>query len=80
MSNIALMNIMNLENTMNKPTQKQMFYKAQRAFADLNETFLLIVEGGLTKQELQHNIGKNPTVWSRFSNWLDKLPEVIPAS
>ena len=65
---------------MSKPTQKQMFYKAQKDAADLNKTFLTIVEGGLTKQELQHNIDKNPATWSRFSHWLDKLPEGIPVS
>jgi len=64
---------------MNK-TQKQMFYKACQNISDLNKTFLEIVEGGLTKQELQHNIEKNPNTWSRFSHWLDKLPEGIPVS
>ena len=59
---------------MDKPTQKQMYYRGQRVLADLNECFLSVVEQGLTKKELQHNIDKNPNLWSRFSNWLDKLP------
>ena len=65
---------------MNKPTQKQMFYRAGQKVADLNKTFLEIVKSGLTRQELEHNIKKNPNTWSRFSNWLDKLPEGIPVS
>ena len=64
-----------LENKMTKPTQKQMFYKAQTQSAELNKTFLSIVEQGLTRKELQHNIDKNPNLWSRFENWLTKIPD-----
>ena len=60
---------------MNKPTQKQMFYRAQSRCADLDKTFLFLVEQGLTRKELQHNIDKRPALWSRFGNWLKKLPE-----
>ena len=56
-------------------TQKQMFYKAQRNCAEVDKTFLFLVEQGLTKKELQHNINKNPNLWSRFKNWIDKLPD-----
>ena len=59
---------------MNKPTQKQMYSKSHTQSADLNKIFLSIVEQGLTKAELQHNIDKNPNLWNRFRNWLDKLP------
>jgi hypothetical protein len=55
-------------------TQKQMFYKAQTQSGELNKIFLSIVEQGLTKKELQKNIDKNPRLWDRFRDWLDKLP------
>jgi hypothetical protein len=54
-------------------TQKQMFYKAQTQSGELNKIFLSMVEQGLTKKELQKNIDKNPLLWDRFRDWLDKL-------
>ena len=58
-----------------KPTQIQMFYKAQKAIAEADQLFLDMVKDGMTKQELQTNINRRPAVWRRYSNWLDKLPE-----
>ena len=55
-------------------TQKQMFYREQRRIADANNAFLFLVEHGLTSKELEKNIQRRPEVWSRFSNWLEKLP------
>ena len=55
-------------------TQYQHFYAAQRRIADANNAFLFLVEHGLTSKELEQNIQRRPEVWSRFKNWLDKLP------
>lgn len=54
--------------------QKQMFYQAQKNAAEINQLFLELVEDGLTLEELQRNIDRRPALWSRFTNWLDKLP------
>ena len=51
-----------------------MYYKAHTQSADLNKIFLSIVEQGLTKEELQQNIDKDPNLWNRYRDWLDKLP------
>ena len=59
---------------MGQRTQKQMYYKAHTQSAELNKTFLSIVEQGLTKEELQQNIDKDPNLWNRYRDWLDKLP------
>ena len=59
---------------MAQPTQRQMFYKAHRQIADANELFLQFVADGLTKTELGKLIARRPSLWGRFSNWLQKLP------
>lgn len=56
------------------PTQEQMFYQAHRQISDANETFLELVADGLTREELQRNIERRPSLWARYSNWLEKLP------
>ena len=55
-------------------TQIQLFYQEQRKLADLNHLFMMMVNDGLTKKELAINIHRRPELWSRFENWLDKLP------
>lgn len=56
------------------PSQMQMFYAADRRFADANEAFLFCVKEGMTREELATNIKRRPATWERFSNFLDKLP------
>lgn len=56
------------------PTQEQLFYQAHRQIADANETFLEMVKEGLTREELQRNIERRPSLWARYENWLSKLP------
>lgn len=60
-------------------TQEHMFYRAQRQIADANLLFLELVEDGLTREELQTNINRRPSLWSRYVNWLDKLPSKAQA-
>ena len=58
-----------------KPTQKQMFYRACEKAAEADQLFLEMVKDGMTRQELQTNINRRPAIWRRYSMWLDKLPE-----
>ena len=55
-------------------TQMQIFYQEQRKIGELYETFNEIVKQGLTRKELAKLIKKRPALWSRFSNWLNVLP------
>lgn len=63
-----------------KPTQAQMFYAADRHAADANIAFMYAVNHGMTREDLASCIELRPALWSRFSNWLDKLPsrDTIP--
>jgi hypothetical protein len=62
---------------MRKPTQREMFYQEHRKIADGNNAFMELVRGGLKREELERLIAKRPSLWSRFSNWLDKLPSEV---
>lgn len=62
---------------MSNPTQQQMFYQAQKQLGETNELFLELVQHGLTREELALNIKRRPALWSRWENWLDKLPSNI---
>ena len=55
-------------------TQMQIFYQEQRKLGELYETFNETVKQGLTRKELAKLIKKRPALWSRFSNWLNILP------
>ena len=59
------------------PTAIQRHYcdRAQKSIFETNELFLEFVKEGMTRSELQKNIDRRPQLWSRFSNWLDVLPE-----
>ena len=62
-----------------QPTQEQQFWQAHRKIADGNEAFLFLVQEGMTREELQTNINRRPSLWGRFANWLDKLPSSAQA-
>ncbi len=55
-------------------SQKDMFYRASREVAQVNEEFLWLVEHGLTREDLQQNLERRPSLWERFASWLDHLP------
>lgn len=57
-----------------KPTQVQMYYKAERDSAIVNEDFLWLVEHGMTREDLEACIKRRPHLWSRFESWLARLP------
>lgn len=59
------------------PTQAQMYYDATRKAADRDCTFMELVNhptNPLTREDLQANIERRPSLWSRYSGFLDKLP------
>ena len=55
-------------------TAKQYYYQAVAKAAAANLTFLQFVKDGMTREDLQKLINKRPSLWGRFSVWLDKLP------
>lgn len=56
-------------------SQEQRYYDAVRASTEVNLLFLQFVKEGMTKDQLRRNIERRPSLWGRFSGWLDKLPE-----
>ena len=59
------------ENDMN---QIQMFYTEHKKIAECNELFLELAKD-MTKSELQKLIEKRPSLWGKYSNWLNVLPD-----
>ena len=58
-------------------TQHQHFEKAHRKIADLNETFMEMVNhptNPMTKADLAALLKKDPERYGRFEGFLDKLP------
>jgi hypothetical protein len=42
--------------------------------ADKNRVFYEMVQDGLTRQQLERLIEKNPDTWGFYYGWLEKLP------
>ena len=59
-------------------TQQSMYYDAVAKSARANETFLVLVQSGMTRSDLELNMARRPSLWSRYANWLDKLPVSRP--
>lgn len=55
-------------------TQKQHYELSVRRVAETDKEFLWFVENGMTRKDLETNIKRRPSLWSRYLNWLDKLP------
>jgi len=57
-------------------------YRAVRQVAECDMLFLKFVSDGLTREELETNIKRRPSIWARYATWIDKLPttmvETIP--
>lgn len=54
--------------------QKQIYSKERVKLAEADKLFLEMVAGGMTREELAVNIKRRPSLWGRYSHWLDKLP------
>lgn len=65
-------------NINSRPSQQQMFYAEGARLARMNDTFLVLVRSGMTRGDLEMCIQKRPELWSRFANWLPKLPVQRP--
>lgn len=58
-------------------TQRDHFYHSHRKVSDVNNTFMELVNhptNPLTKEDLEKNIERRPSLWGRFAGFLDKLP------
>ena len=58
---------------MKKPTQIQMYWMAHQKSADLNIQFMGMITGTnpITKTELRRLIKMRPSLWGRFSGYLE---------
>lgn len=57
-----------------KKTQLQFFMEAQERTAVINRTFMTFVKNGMTREQLAKLIEMRPTLWGRFTHWLEQLP------
>lgn len=58
-------------------SQRQMFYDATSAAGERDATFMQLVNhptNPLTKEDLEANIKRRPSLWSRYAGFLSKLP------
>lgn len=64
----------------NATTQGQtaLFYQSSENVARANETFMVLVNSGMTRSDLERCIQMRPALWKRFEHWLDKLPTTRP--
>ena len=60
---------------MNKPTQLQMYYTAQRKAADMDHTWMEIMKDPPTKSEFDSLLSKRPEVYSRYTKFRNQLPD-----
>lgn len=51
---------------------KQYFWESHRRVADANHTFMELVRGGMTREELQALIKARPGLWKRFEHWVKR--------
>lgn len=58
--------------------QVAMFYNSAENVARADETFLQLVQSGMTRGDLERCIKMRPALWKRYENWLEKLPTERP--
>lgn len=59
------------------PSQRELYYRAERQAAERDLTFLELVShptNPITREDLEANIKRRPSLWARYAGWLDKLP------
>lgn len=54
--------------------QQQLRANAAANAARADETFLALVESGMTKRDLAMCIKNRPSIWEKYSHWMVKLP------
>ncbi|MDA8153170.1 MAG: hypothetical protein M0003_10740 [Acidithiobacillus sp.] len=55
-------------------TQADLYYNAVRNTCERDLTFMELVRGGLTRQELAVNIERRPSLWGRYAGYFRTLP------
>lgn len=63
------------------PSQRQLCDRSHRQVADLNLEFMALANhptNPLTREDLEANIARRPTLWGRFSGYLGTLPSRSP--
>ena len=63
-------------------TQYQMYREAEQRLFDRNNAFLEMVNdpvNPMTNQDLERLIARWPERYERYSNWLGKLTDEVPA-
>ena len=60
---------------MKTQTQTQMYYDAERRATGQDALFLDMVREGMTRSELLALIKLRPSLWGKWSSWIDKLPD-----
>jgi len=58
--------------------QVAMFYNSAEKVARANETFMHLVQSGMTRGDLERCIKMRPALWKRYEHWLEKLPTERP--
>lgn len=56
-----------------KMNQKQIFYSVSRQLAETDALFSEFVRDGLTREQLQRNIERRPSLWGRYEGFLPRL-------
>jgi len=62
---------------MTRITQAQHYEQARRDLAATNQTFMELVNhptNPLTKEDLERNIERRPSLWGRYAGFLKTLP------
>ena len=62
---------------MSTATQKQMYYAAEKRSGEMHATFMDLVNckaNPLTREDLEKNIERRPSLWARYAGFLDTLP------
>ena len=51
-----------------------MYFAAERSTSIVNQDFSWLVQNGMTREDLERNIERRPSLWARFAGFLPKLP------
>jgi hypothetical protein len=58
--------------------QLAVYYENVRKQSGADQTFLHLVQTGMTKRDLKRLIERRPSLWARYENWMNKLPDTRP--
>lgn len=58
--------------------QLAVYYENARKQSGADQTFLHLVQTGMTKRDLKRLIERRPSLWARYEHWMSKLPDDRP--